>query len=140
MNKEIHSKRGARAAKVSEIKRQSLLIVNIDKSSPIYKPNENRILELYKEQLEIEKDLLKLEKNIYDPNRVKLNKDEFLNVIKSAADKMKAGSPEEKDRLCRILFLNVLVDNEKVAHYLWKEPFASLVKATELSYGRGERT
>ncbi len=49
-------------------------------------------------------------------------------------------SAVEKDVLCRILFLNLCVDNEKVASYLWKEPFASLVKATELSYGRGDRT
>lgn len=53
---------------------------------------------------------------------------------------MKAGSAVEKDVLCRILFVNLRVDNEKVASYLWREPFASLVKATELQSGRGERT
>ena len=84
--------------------------------------------------------IAKLEAKIVDPRQIKLSKTEFLNVIKTAAAKMRAGSAVEKDVLCRILFLNLRVDNEKVASYLWKEPFASLVKATELSYGRGDRT
>ena len=41
----------------------------------------------------------------------------------------------EIDVLCRILFLNLHVDNKKVASYLWREPFATLVKATALASG-----
>ena len=48
---------------------------------------------------------------------------------------MKAGPAVEKDVLCRILFLNLRVDNEKVASYLWREPFATLVRATEIQNG-----
>lgn len=47
---------------------------------------------------------------------------------------------EAKASYCRILFLNLCVDNEKVASCLWREPFASLVKATEILPGRGDRT
>ncbi len=50
---------------------------------------------------------------------------------------MKAGSAVEKDALARILFLNLRIDNEKVASYLWREPFATLVKATEIQGGGG---
>jgi hypothetical protein len=49
---------------------------------------------------------------------------------------MKAGSAAQKDVLCRILFLNVHADNEKVVDYLWREPFASIVKAIEILPGR----
>jgi hypothetical protein len=48
-------------------------------------------------------------------------------------------SAVEKDVLCRILFLNLRVNNEKVVDFIWKEPFASLVKSVELSYGRDEQ-
>ncbi|MDB5176581.1 MAG: hypothetical protein JWN75_249 [Candidatus Saccharibacteria bacterium] len=48
---------------------------------------------------------------------------------------MKAGSAVEKDALCRILFLNVRVDDEKVVDYLWKEPFSELIKLNELYSG-----
>jgi len=40
---------------------------------------------------------------------------------------MKAGDAVSKDALCRILFLNVSVDNEKVVDYLWREPFDDLI-------------
>lgn len=71
-----------------------------------------------------------------NPQHIKLTKEEFLNTLKTAAGKMKAGSAAQKDVLCRILFLNLRVDNEKVASYLWREPFASMVKAIEISSGR----
>lgn len=91
------------------------------------------------QQPDLQLKINKLEKKVANPRQIKLSKAEFLNVIKTASDKMKAGLPAEKDALCRILFLNVRVDNEKVADYLWKEPFASLVKTMELSPGRGDR-
>lgn len=112
----------------------------LSKDSPAYKPNEKRLNELAIQQADLEQQIEKLEAKIANPQRIKLSKHEFLNVIKTAADKMKAGSAVEKDVLCRILFLNLRVDNEKVASYLWREPFTSLVKATELQSGRGERT
>ncbi len=61
-------------------------------------------------------------------------------MVKTAANKMKAGSAVEKDTLCRILLLNVAVDNEKVAFYKWREPFASLMEATTISSGRASAT
>lgn len=78
-----------------------------------------------------------LDEKIANSSKIKLNKVEFLNLVKSASDEMKAGSAVEKDVLCRILFLNLRVDNEKVAFYLWREPFVTLVKATEIQSGGG---
>lgn len=110
------------------------------KKEPIWQANNALITKLSLQQSDIEQRIQKLEAKIANPQRIKLTKEQFLNVIKTAAGKMKAGSPAEKNALCRILFLNLRVDNEKVVEYLWKEPFAGLVKATKLSSGRGERT
>ena len=77
---------------------------------------------------------------IIDPSQIKVSKEEFLNTFKSAPDKIRAGSAIEKDRVCRILFLNLRVDNEKVTSYLWREPFRSLVTFIENSAGAAERS
>jgi len=92
--------------------------------------------ELSAQQVERELKIETLEQKVANPRQIKLTKIEFLNVVKTAADKMKAGSAIEKDALCRILFLNVRVNNEKVVSYLWREPFATLVKSVENSLGR----
>lgn len=98
------------------------------------------IEKLANERAQLEIEMAELQEKVVDPTKVKLSKDDFLNVVKTAADKMRAGSAVEKDTLCRILFLNLRVDNEKVASYHWNEPFASLVKATEINFGADERT
>lgn len=140
IKEQVQSLRGALSHVKSELNQRALDITSFDKTSAVYKANDKRITELAEQQADYEERIAKLEAKIVDPRQIKLSKTEFLNVIKTAAAKMRAGSAVEKDVLCRILFLNLRVDNEKVASYLWKEPFASLVKATELSYGRGERT
>jgi hypothetical protein len=61
-------------------------------------------------------------------------------MTQTEADKMRAGSAAEKDALCRILFLNLRVNNEKVVDYLWKEPFDTLVKSSEIGFGGGTWT
>lgn len=137
---EIHGLRGAMSQVTAELNQRALDIVSYDKESPIYVSNDKRINELNSRQIDLKSKITRLEAKIVDPRQIKLSKAEFLNVVKTAADKMRAGSAVEKDVLCRILFLNLRVDNEKVASYLWNEPFASLVKATELSSGGGGRT
>ena len=140
IRQDILSRRGALTHLKNELEKRSLGIIDHDKSSAVYQANDKRITELTIQVADYEEEIEKLEAKVANPQQIKLTKTEFLNLIKTASDKMKAGSAAEKDALCRILFLNLRVDNEKVASYLWKEPFASLVKATELSSGRGERT
>ena len=50
-------------------------------------------------------------------------------------DKMRAGTPLEKDILARKMLLNLTLNDEKAPSFIWKEPFASLVKAIEMSSG-----
>lgn len=134
----MYSKRALLQHTERELKDRSEAIIQYDKTDPVYKANRAKIDELADEQDSLQAEITELEGKITNPERIKLTKEEFLNVIKTAPDKMRAGSAVEKDRLCRILFLNLRVDNEKVASYLWREPFASMVKATEISAGRGD--
>lgn len=136
IKQEIRSTKGALSQVSHELDERALHTGLMDKNSPIYKTNEKRINELALQQTDMRQEISRLEAKVANPQRIKLSKEEFLNVIKTASDKMKAGSAVEKDILCRILFLNVHVDNEKVTNYLWNEPFASLVKMSELSPGR----
>jgi site-specific DNA recombinase len=140
IKQDIQSRRGALTHIKSELNDRALKIGRIDPDSPTYKINEKHIHELAVQQEELESAIGKLEEKIGNPQRIKLGKSEFLNLVKNASAKLKAGSAVEKDALCRILFLNVRVDSEKVVDYIWREPFASLVKMVELSNGADERT
>jgi DNA-binding transcriptional ArsR family regulator len=137
---EAQSLRGALTHIKNELKERGLKTGMLDTNSPVYKINEERLSELVGKQVNLQEQIKRLEQKLDNTQQIKLSKAEFLNVIKTASDKMSAASAVEKDMLCRILFLNVQVDNEKVVNYLWNEPFASLVKVVELSSGQGERT
>ena len=137
---EIASKRGAYAHKKKELDELSLGLSKINKRSPAYEINEKRIIGLASEIQDLDEDVEKLKEKIANPNKIKLTKEQFLNLVKSAPDKMRAGSAVEKDRVARILFLNLTLDNEKGLTVIWREPFASLMKAIEISTGARERT
>lgn len=94
---------------------------------------ENAVIDT-KEQLDA------IENKLVDPAKVKLAKEEFLNLSNSLLDKMMAGTPVEKDILCRALFLNVTLDNEKAPSFIWKEPFATMVVSQKVKLGARERT
>ncbi len=140
IKQEIASKRGAYAHKKKELDELSLGLGKISRNSPAYAINENRINQLAVETQELDEAVDKLKDKIANPSKIKLTKEQFLNLVKSAPDKMRAGSAVEKDRVARILFLNLTLDNEKRLSVIWKEPFASLVRAIEMSPGADERT
>lgn len=131
IKQDIHSKRGVLAQLVKKINEIALGLGRLNPQSPAYKPNEAELERLSSERDDLQEKIDKLQEKVAQPARIKLDKDEFLNLVKTVADKMRAGSAAEKDALCRILFLNLRVDNEKVVDYLWKEPFDTLVKSTE---------
>ena len=136
----IMSNRGALAHKTKELESLSLGLSKIDKESPAYKINNDRICQLAVETDTIKDDIKKLEEKISNPTKIKLTKEQFLNLIKTASDKMKLGSVVEKDRIASDLFLNLYIDNKNALSVIWREPFASLVKAIEISFGTRERT
>lgn len=95
---------------------------------------------LQNELIDIDEEIGAIEAKIGEPSKIKLTKDEFLNLANSLGDKMRAGTPVEKDILCRMLFLNLRLDNKNAPSYLWKEPFASLIKSRKINFGARERT
>lgn len=137
---DIASKRGAYSHKKKELDELSLGLGNISKDSPAYEINENQINKLAIEVQELDEAVEDLREKIANPSKIKLTKEQFLNLVKLAPAKMRAGSAVEKDRVARILFLNLALDNEKALSFIWREPFASLVKAIEMSSGTRERT
>lgn len=140
IKRDIASKNGANAHKKKELNELSLGLGKINRSSQAYPITENRIEQLAIEAQDLDTEIGKLKEKIANPSKIKLTKEQFLNLVKSAPDKMRVGSAVEKDRVARILFLNLAVDNEKRVFPIWKEPFASLVKAIEMSSGADERT
>jgi DNA invertase Pin-like site-specific DNA recombinase len=140
IKQEVASKNGAAAHKKKELKELSLGLGKIPESSPAYNINYRQIEKLAAEIQDLDDNTADLKEKLADPNKIKLTKDQFLNLVKSAADKMRAASVVEKDRLAHILFLNLHIDNEMALSVTWREPFNSLVKAIEMSSGGDERT
>lgn len=138
IKQDIYSKKGALAHIAKELSERTLTAGRLGVKTPAYKRNEIDLEKLSIEHSNLEFEIQKLQEKIADPERIRLNKEEFLNLLKTAPDKMKAGSAVEKDALCRILFLNLHVDNEKVVSYLWREPFATMIKMGELQDGGAE--
>lgn len=113
IKKEIASKRGAYSHKKNELDELSLGLGKISRSSPAYEINEDKINKLAIDVQELEGAIGKLKEKIANPSKIKLTKEQFLNLT---------------------------IDNEKRLSVIWKEPFASLVKAIEMSSGGGAWT
>ncbi len=96
--------------------------------------------ELETSTIDIKSKVDELSKKIENPTKIKLSKEEFLNLVNTAGDKMRAGTPVEKDILARKLLLNITLDSEKTPSYLWREPYASLLKSSKIRFGADERT
>src|SRR5690606_41054608 len=69
-----------------------------------------------------------------------LTLEDFLNLSKNAGQSVKEGSPELKDQIVRIVFLNVWIDTEKVTAYRLKEPLDTLLKDRLVLNGRVKAT
>ncbi len=87
-------------------------------------------------------DIVKLESDITKHKRAlartelpMFSPEDFELRIKLTAARFKKADKFQKDAIIREMFLKLLVDNEKVASYHWKEPFLSLVEATDIQLG-----
>ncbi|HUD20882.1 MAG TPA: recombinase family protein [Candidatus Saccharimonadales bacterium] len=141
IKQKIHSSRGALSQIEADIKTRSLnLGLESNKESKVYVTNQKHVEESSIKAADLRHEIQGLEKLVANPQRIKLSREEFLNLVKTASDKVKAGSAVEKDALARILLLNLYVDSEKVVKYTWREPFASLIKSIEFSPSSGGGT
>ena len=96
---------------------------------------ERKLEELEGQKIDFEQRVEEIEAQIIDPSKMQMSLEEFLNLANSASDKMKAGTSVQKDILCRMLFLNIVLDKEKGATFLWKEPFSMLVNNHSVNTG-----
>lgn len=74
----------------------SLGLGNIKRTSKAYTITEDKIEQLAVETQDLDDEIGKLKEKIANPSKIKLTKEQFLNLVKLAPDKMRAGSAVEK--------------------------------------------
>ncbi len=136
---QISSKQGALNHIHREIDERAMALSTL-KAGVAHDTVERKLEELENEAVELEALITRLKDKLTDKSKMKLNKEQFLNLIETAPDKMKAGTVEQKDRIVRIIFLNLKVGDQKVDSYLCNEPFASMLELAQISSGRGCET
>jgi site-specific DNA recombinase len=136
----IHSLQGAVKSIDRDVMERSLKIINLKKDSPVYKSNEKYIEEQSAKIQGMQEDIEKLQEQVTDPDQDIMGFEDFLNVTKNAGKHLRAADVGLKDRIARLIYLNVRVDSEKVVDYQMREPFKTYFKTHKISNGRGERT
>lgn len=69
-----------------------------------------------------------------------LTPDEFAERVRKIPIKFKKANVVQKDIILRNLFLNLHIGHKEITSYLWQEPFATLLKASNLQNGRDDKT
>ena len=119
---------------------RSLKIISLKKDSPVYKSNEKYIEDQSAKMQGLQEDTEKLQEQITDPDQDIMSFEEFLNIVNNAGKLLRTADVGLKDRIARLIYLNVRVDSEKVVDYQMREPFKTYFKTHKLSNGRGDRT
>ena len=65
-----------------------------------------------------------------------LSFNDFLNVANNAVLHLKAADVATKDRIARLIYLNVVVDTEKVVDFQIREPFKTYFRMHQIFTGR----
>lgn len=76
----------------------------------------------------LENQIRELEGIKINPKEQTISLEKFLNLVKNATDIIKSADPIEKDNICRSIFLNLEVDEEKVSNFRLKDIFETLLK------------
>ena len=132
---QIHTLEGQIKAITQEIKESSLGLVKINSKSPAFNIVNDRISSLDSEKSGLEEKLRDLRSTLKSPESQRLGMDEFLNLCKNAGAIARSATEVQKDTICRYVFLNLSVDEEKVVAYQLKEPFNTLVKRLFIQEG-----
>jgi SMC interacting uncharacterized protein involved in chromosome segregation len=117
-----------------------LKIIDYKQDSPVWKVNNDQLLKLEAESKDLNKQVNELRAELSDPEQELLSIEQFLNLAKNAGSKVKAADVVGKDHICRIIFLNLVLDEEKVVSYQMTKAFSKLEKAQSVLNGRGDRT
>jgi DNA invertase Pin-like site-specific DNA recombinase len=136
----LHSKQAALKSLEKDIRERSLKMLNLDQTTTVYKNNEAHINELEMQRQDLIDEISSLQQQKNNPNEDILSFNEFLNVAKNAHLLLEAADIGIKDRIARLIYLNVTVDDQNVVDYQIREPFRTYFQMHKILYGRGERT
>ena len=100
----------------------------------------NRIKVLDDKIIDLNNEIADIDKKLAQPERVKLARDEFLNLLKTAAQRMKCGNFVEKDAVARTFFLNLKITDKNSLIYLCKPEFDGLLKSGVFQTGARDWT
>lgn len=137
IRRDIHIKEGLLKVVVRERKERSLKIISYPENSTIWQDNNERIGTLTDEEIKLKSDIANLRNLLSDPEEDEMSLQEFLNLSKNAATIVKSAHVVKKDIICRNIFLNFIVNEEKVLSYQAKEPFITLLKTRKAITSRG---
>jgi hypothetical protein len=98
--------------------------------------NNEQMLKYDADAKDLETQLDELRAEMRDPEQELLSIEQFLNLAKNAGSKVKAADEVGKDHIARIIFLNLVVDDEKVVSYKMTKAFSKLEKAQNVLNGR----
>ena len=137
---EIHSKQGYLKTIINDLEDRSNGLLKINSNSEAFKVVNSQINKLGEDRDKLTGEIEVLKEKITQPEVEQVSLEDFLNLSKNTAVIVKSANAVVKDLICRKIFLNLVVDHEKVLSYQLKEPFATLLKHRQLSSSRGERT
>lgn len=133
---QVHNKQGLLKHTKREITELSISLTHL----PDGRAKEeilNKISNLEDQEKELEGEISDLEKLIRDPQADQLSIEQFLNLSKNASLIVQSADERIKDIICRQIFLNFTVNEQKVLSYQAKEPFATLLKQRQQRTSRG---
>jgi site-specific DNA recombinase len=124
---ELNRLRGALKATRSEIEQVSERLMKIDPENRAAKYAEAKLAKLEENEVGLSERVETIQQKLTDPQHDRVSFEQFLNLSKNAATKIQHGGPVQKDILCRFIFLNLTVNEEKVVNFELKEPFRTLL-------------
>ena len=140
---EVNSLTGVRKAKQKEADEFSQGLARMSVNNVPKKTMESvkdKLNDLWIEIADLDNRISELREQVPDSDQLTQTEEEFSNVLNSVSDKMKAGSPFEKDQIARILLSNIVISPKKEPFFLWKEPFNEILKRTFVLHGPRGRT
>lgn len=137
LQREIHSRQSLLKQQEREIKDIAYKLLDFDKDSTVYGINNEKLSRLESENNELKAAIATLKDQVRDPEKDILTIEQFLNLSKNAGVAIQLGNEVVKDTICRLIFLNLVVDEEKVTSFEARSPFKELLKARIASYSRG---
>lgn len=137
---EIKVLEGTKAGKSRQMDDIARSMRKFNKEEKAFKVARRDLEDIEEDAIAIDEELAKLRAKIDNPAKIRMNRQEFLNLVNIAPDKMKAGEAVEKDIIARKMLWNVSINDKRVPSFIWKEPFATLVESRKFHFGARERT